>query len=193
MNRDDWNRIYLGDDHDRGTGTEGLFLAAARDLAPGRALDLGCGPGALALALAAAGWSVTGVDFAEAAIRRARTAASDRDLEVSFVVADFAEWNPDEPFDLVVSAYAMPPRGAARDAALALAKRCLAPGGTLIAAEWHESMAQQWSFVQSDELVTRDEMVAGLAGLAIERSDLLETEVGGGPARSVFLRARRRE
>ncbi len=193
MTRDDWNRLYRGDAADSGTGTEEMFLAAAREREPGRALDLGCGPGVLALALAERGWTVTGVDFAEAAIGLARRAAADRALQVSFVVADFAEWSPAEPFDLVVSAYALPPRGAQRDAALAVARRALAPGGTLVVAEWHASMAEHWSFLRPEELASRREVTASLAGLAIERSDLLETEFEGARARSVFVQAKRVE
>ena len=187
MTRDDWNRLYRGDSPDSGTGTEEIFLGVAREQQPGRALDLGCGPGALTLALAELGWTVTGIDFAEAAIGLARRSAADRGLQVRFVVADFADWSPVEPFDLVVSAYALPPRGAQRDAALAVARRALAPGGTLVIAEWHVSMAEQWSFVQPEELASRGEVAESLAGLSIERSDLLETEFEGS-ARPEHLR-----
>ena len=55
MDQDGWNRLYLDDDPDKGTGTEKLFLAVAGDLDEGRALDLGCGSGRLALALAEVG------------------------------------------------------------------------------------------------------------------------------------------
>lgn len=41
-------------------------------LAPGRALDLGCGTGTNSLYLARHGWQVTGVDFIPAAIAQAR-------------------------------------------------------------------------------------------------------------------------
>jgi SAM-dependent methyltransferase len=64
-------------------------------LAPGRALDLGCGTGTNSLALAKLGWQVVGVDFAEPAIAQASGRAA-QELEaitrkggsVRFVCAD---------------------------------------------------------------------------------------------------------
>ncbi|MCK7512216.1 MAG: methyltransferase domain-containing protein [Desulfobacterales bacterium] len=41
---------------------------------PGRALDLGCGTGTNAIALARHGWQATGVDFAPKAVHKARAA-----------------------------------------------------------------------------------------------------------------------
>ena len=44
-------------------------------LPPGHALDIGCGSGTNSVYLARHGWSVTGVDFAGAAIARAKEKA----------------------------------------------------------------------------------------------------------------------
>ncbi len=54
----------------------------------GRALDLGCGTGTSSLALARAGWQVTGVDFAPRAIHMARRKAKAANLDVDFRVGD---------------------------------------------------------------------------------------------------------
>ncbi len=191
MDRDDWNSLYAGDAPDSGTGTEELFLAMARELEPGRALDLGCGQGVLALALAETGWTVTGIDFADAAIGLAQAGAADRGLDVTFIAADVAEWSSTGLFDFVVSAYAMPHRGPGRDAALATAKRSLTPGGTLVIAEWDRSMAETWSFVEPGDLVSLEEIVAGLRGLTIDRGEVREVEIHGEQARSVFVHAHR--
>jgi cyclopropane fatty-acyl-phospholipid synthase-like methyltransferase len=56
---------------------------------PCRAIDLGCGTGANAIYLAQRGFDVTGVDYAAAAIEKARRRAAASGASVSFVVDDF--------------------------------------------------------------------------------------------------------
>jgi SAM-dependent methyltransferase len=76
-----------------------------RDRPPGRALDLGCGPGRDAIALARHGWEVVGVDFAPQAIARAKERAVKAASSASFVVGDvtrLSEIGVDGPFDLVI-------------------------------------------------------------------------------------------
>ena len=76
------------------------FLEGAR---PGRALDLGCGTGTNAIALARRGWQVTGVDFAARAIRRARRSASQAGVEIDFRVGDVTDLGDlVEPYDYVL-------------------------------------------------------------------------------------------
>lgn len=192
MDREAWNRLYVEADPDPGTGTEALFLAAAAELDPGRAVDLGCGPGALALALAELGWRVTGVDFAEAAIDLARAVARDRHLEATFVAADVTQWRPPHPFDLVISAYALPPKGPDRDAVFSTATSALAARGTLIVAEWDRAMAAAWPFMDADSLASVDEVVMALAGLTVDRAEVLDVDMHGSPAKSVFVKVRKR-
>ena len=59
-----------------------------RDPPYGRALDLGCGSGIWAVALAQRGWQVTGVDFVPKALRRARERAKQAGVEVEFLEGD---------------------------------------------------------------------------------------------------------
>ncbi len=76
------------------------FIAASE---PGRALDLGCGSGTSSLALARAGWTVTGVDFVPRAIRLARRKAKEADLNVDFRVADVTRL----PLSLLTSSFSL--------------------------------------------------------------------------------------
>src|SRR5262249_50812844 len=70
------------------------FVAIAdRVLSP--VLDAGCGTGEHALFFAARGHDVTGIDFVEEAIRRARRKAAERGLSVQLQVKDatnLADW-----------------------------------------------------------------------------------------------------
>src|SRR6516165_5109204 len=63
------------------------FVAVA-DRVTGPVLDAGCGTGEHALFFAARGHQVTGIDFVEEAIRRARVKAAGRGLAVEFLVKD---------------------------------------------------------------------------------------------------------
>ena len=96
---------------------------------PGRALDLGCGPGRNALHLAAAGFSVDAVDLSPAAIEWARERAGDAD--VRFLCGDAFTLELGE-YDFVYDSgcfHHLPPHR--RVSYLSLLDRCLKPGGHL--------------------------------------------------------------
>ena len=57
-------------------------------LAPGTALDLGCGTGDNSVYLAKNGWRVTGVDFVAKALEKARAKAQANTVAVNFARAD---------------------------------------------------------------------------------------------------------
>lgn len=73
---------------DTGPRQELVELVERHALSPGRAIDLGCGTGANAIYLAQHGFEVTGVDFAEAAIEKARKRAAAAGVQVHFLVDD---------------------------------------------------------------------------------------------------------
>ena len=168
----DWDDIYIGD----GTDTEPFdhkLLAVALDLPPGRALDLGCGAGGNIIGLAQRGWTATGVDSASKAIRSARISAAAANTPARFLLADMTTWQPDGLYDLVVSSYALPPRGAPRDTLLAAARKALAPGGLLIVGEWDTEGA---SGGDPDHFATLGALTAALAGLEIIRSESVQAD-----------------
>jgi SAM-dependent methyltransferase len=57
-------------------------------MAPGTALDLGCGTGDNSIYLAKHGWQVTGVDFVAKAVDRAKAKAAADKVDVKFARAD---------------------------------------------------------------------------------------------------------
>jgi SAM-dependent methyltransferase len=101
-------------------------------LAPGTALDAGCGAGAEALWLASHGWDVTGADLSAEALARAAERAAEAGLsaQVHWVEADLSTWEPEGAFELVMTHYAHPAMPQ-----LELYDRIaswVAPGGTLL-------------------------------------------------------------
>jgi SAM-dependent methyltransferase len=78
------------------------FLDVA-DQIVGSVLDAGCGTGDNTLFLAERGHPVTGIDFLEEPIRRARQKAQERGLQATFLIRDaltLKEW--DQRFDSVI-------------------------------------------------------------------------------------------
>lgn len=70
----------------------------------GRALDVACGLGATAIALAEAGFEVTAIDIAPTALARARAEAERRGVTVDWQRADLSDLRlPAAEFDLIVN------------------------------------------------------------------------------------------
>lgn len=94
---------YLRNAFTKGTEQEVGFLWDALALQAGsRVLDVGCGPGRHALALARRGAEVTGVDISEEFVTLAREAAEAEGLRCRFEVADARAITLDGEFDAVV-------------------------------------------------------------------------------------------
>jgi SAM-dependent methyltransferase len=92
---------YLRYSFTKGTEQEAAFLVDALALKPGmRVLDVGCGPGRHAHALAGAGMVVHGVDISPRFIELARARAGPNE---TFEVADAAELRHDDAFDVALS------------------------------------------------------------------------------------------
>ncbi len=112
-------------------------------LTPGRALDIGCGTGVSSVYLAAHGWQVTGVDWVEAALTRARERAREaglNDEQVRFLQASVESpgFLPDHPpvtlwLD-VGCLHSLPPES--RPIYARHAARLTAPGGMAVMYVW---------------------------------------------------------
>ncbi len=66
-----------------------------------RVIDFGCGPGLYASRFARLGADVCGIDFSARSIAHAREAAARESLEVTYVEADYLDYQPEGTFDLV--------------------------------------------------------------------------------------------
>ena len=126
-----WDEIYSGDPVWSGRPNSSL-LREVRDLAPGRALDVGCGEGADSAWLAEHGWRVTAVDISPTAVERTLAAVARAGFEAEGMAGDILDVAlPASFFDLVSVMFpALPrsPEGTAEQRLLDL----VAPGGTLL-------------------------------------------------------------
>jgi len=173
MKSQDWDQRYATTELVWGAGPNRFLVAEVAGLTPGRALDLGCGEGRNAIWLAELGWQVTGVDFSEMGLDKARRLAADRGVEVNWVRADLLEYQPDRgAFDLVIVMYLQ----LLADQVSVVMKRAsaaLAPGGTLLVVG-HDllNLSEGHGGPQNPEvLFTPADIERDLPGLGIERAE----------------------
>ncbi len=69
------------------------------------ALDLCCGPGRCSIALAQAGFTITGVDRTDFLLDKARARARDANMKVEWVQMDMRDFVREDAFDLVLSMF----------------------------------------------------------------------------------------
>ncbi len=102
--REFWEKRFQAGDTpwDRGTANPqlGLWLASGT-LKPCRILVPGCGSGHEVAVLAAASFEVTALDYAPAAIERARKQLDTAGLKATLIEADVLAWKPVRAFDAI--------------------------------------------------------------------------------------------
>lgn len=139
----------------------------AAHLAPGHALDLGCGEGADAIWLAERGWSVVAVDVAPTALDRARADAEERGVaqRIDFQCHDLAASFPDGAFDLVSAQFLHSTVPLDRAAILRRAAAAVAPGGSLVIVD--HAAAPPWATrlkeAHHHDFPTAETVLGGLA------------------------------
>ena len=130
---DMWETRY-GDSAEYVYGTEpnDHLVEAVANIPVGRALCIADGEGRNGVYLASLGHEVTSIDLTEAGMAKARRLAAERNVPLSTVVTDVADYDlGTEQWDLIVSIFAhMPPP--IRQPLHGRIARALKPGGTFI-------------------------------------------------------------
>jgi 2-polyprenyl-3-methyl-5-hydroxy-6-metoxy-1,4-benzoquinol methylase len=195
--REDWNARYAAKELVWTAEPNRLFAAEVAGLEPGRALDVACGEGRNAIWLAERGWRVTAVDFADAALAKARRLAANRGVQVEWVLADVLAYEPERgAFDLVAVLYLqLPHEELAR--AIRSAVAAVAPGGTLIVLGHDTTNLTEGHGGPKDAsvLFTPEDVAREVEDLVVERAETVRRDVAvdGGSATAIdaFVRARR--
>lgn len=127
-----WDERYAASERVWSGRPNAALVHEVTDLAPGSALDVGCGEGADAVWLARQGWRVTALDVSGVALDRARAWADQNDVSVTWVKDGLLEASlAPGSFDLVAVFYPPLPRTPGATAERALAD-LVAPGGRLL-------------------------------------------------------------
>ena len=195
MRREDWDARYAAVENLWAAKPNRFLVAEVADLEPGRALDLACGEGQNAIWLATLGWQVTGVDYSEVAIAKARGRAERDGVDAEFVCADLVTYEPGSSvFDLVVVLYLHIP-SRERHVVLDRATAALAPGGTFLLVGHDTLNMTEGVGGPSDPDIhfTPDEIAAELPDLEIVKAERVLRDVRGQERDAIdaLVRARR--
>ncbi|MHB1501593.1 MAG: class I SAM-dependent methyltransferase [Candidatus Dormibacteria bacterium] len=158
-----------------------LLVEMVGGLAPGAAIDLGCGPGRNAIWLAQRGFRVTGVDSSRVGLQQARERARAAGVDLNLLAADLTELQiPAGSLDLLVLANIHPgPDGLA--ALLERAVRWLRVGGHLFVVGHHLDALGHDGPPRAELLYTEDRLLAATPkSVVVER--LATVKRDGSPA-----------
>jgi SAM-dependent methyltransferase len=162
-----WDARYGGADAIWSGNPNPQLVAEAADLAPGAALEVGCGEGADAIWLAQRGWQVTATDLSGVALGRAAGHAEAAGVadRIEFRHVDITEWAiPESAFDLVTAQFMQLPSLQRVQLHRRLAA-AVAPGGSLLVVGHHPSdlegemprpRLRDWMFTSDDVAAVLD-------------------------------------
>jgi SAM-dependent methyltransferase len=205
LTREFWDARYGSADQIWSGNPNPRLVEQVADLAPGTALDVGCGEGADAIWLASRGWSVTAIDVSTVALDRAAARAVEVGAEIADRItwqqADVLSWEP-APFQFdLVSAQFMHLPGPARESLHRRLAAAVRPGGTLLIVGHHpsdlETSAGRWNmpdfFYTADQIAaTLDPDVWQIVVAAAPERQALDPDGQPVTIRDAVLRAQRR-
>ncbi len=129
-----WDERYSAEEQVWSGNPNAQLVAEASGLAPGTALDVGCGEGGDVVWLARNGWRVTGADFSSTGLARAARHAEQAGVadRVDWWQVDARDFTAEgRSYDLVTTHFLHPPEGGMLDVARRLCE-AVAPGGRLL-------------------------------------------------------------
>lgn len=211
MDATEWDERYTAEDLIWGTDPNRWVVSELGALMPATALDLASGEGRNAVWLAAEGWSVTAVDFSAVAMERAKELAAQtakrtgRDLDIEWRCEDATAVDLERSaYDAVLLSYLQLP-SYERRAAMRIAVRALAPGGTMLVVG-HDStnLTEGYGGPQDAEVLysaadVQDDLQDYISSgaLVVERADRvareIETDEGAVVAWDVLVRFKGRD
>lgn len=189
-----WNERYASKEMVWSITPNQALVEEIGDLSPGNALDLGTGEGRNAIWLASLGWHVTGVDFSENGLAKARQMAVKEQLDVQWIREDVTLFQPPkEAFDLVIVIFLQVPRDDRR-LVIRNSIASLVRGGHFVYIGHDVTNIEQGIGGPQDPsvLCTPEDVTADLPGFQIVRAEVVtrEYEPGhGGPELNTALDA----
>jgi SAM-dependent methyltransferase len=198
--KEHWEQYYAERDRIWSGRVNVRLVEVVSPLAPGHALDLGCGEGADACWLAEQGWTVVAVDISDTALQRATAAAEERGVNdrIEFVQHDLSESFPDGTFDLISAQFLHSMIPFDRPTALKRAASAVRPGGVLLIVDhagpppWASKLDHHHDFPTAEEVIRSLELGDDWERV---RVDAVEREVAGQTAtwvdNVIVLRRRR--
>ncbi|MGC8628134.1 MAG: class I SAM-dependent methyltransferase [Acidimicrobiales bacterium] len=155
------------------------------EIAPGRAVDLGCGTGRNAVWLATRAWDVTGIDASAVGLSQAARRAEEAGVTVRLVQADLLGYElAPGTFELVVMANLhFPPDE--REQLFEHAKAALAPGGHIFVTGHHVRSLGRGGPPDPDRLYTEELLARLLVPLEAQVWSTEHSAGDGGPPLNV--------
>ena len=163
-----WEQRYSGSERVWSGKVNATMASVVAELAPGTAIDLGCGESGDVLWLAEQGWTALGLDISATAVGRARDEAAARGLDgASFEAVDLDAWEPEPASaDLVTASFFQSNVALDRTAILRRAMTALRPGGRLVTVS--HAAPPSWAKDHPATMVSVQDEAAQLGGSAEE-------------------------